>query len=136
MLDTVSGQQQYKGELARRGDLCHPAIRAGRRCIGENEVSLAAVPEQRQEIRNDPVDGFDDPRKIENRQIGGDLDRGPVVSLLQKMVERLGNQASGLPNTLDDIDEGKEHHEPADLPALFPRRGGAGRCGGLRARPI
>ena len=78
----VGGEQQGDNNLARRGDLRDPAIRARPHQIGDNEVGFSAIAEERQEIRDDPVDRLDDPGKVEDRQIGGDLNRGPPVGLL------------------------------------------------------
>ena len=39
----------------------------------------------------------------------------------------LGYETTGLSDTLDDIDEGEKHHEPADLPAPVTPGGVAGR---------
>ena len=123
----VGGKQQRDDDLARRGNLRDPAIGACGHHIGKNKVALPAVAKERQEIRNDPVDRLDDPGKVEHRQIGGDLDRRPPVGLLQKIIERLGDQAAGLPDAFDDIDQREKHHEPADLPALVISGGDAGR---------
>ena len=128
----IGRQQQDEDQLTGRGNLRDPTIRAGRGGVGEYQVGLTAVTEERQEIRNDPVDRLDDPGKVEDRQIGGDLDRGPPESLLQIEVERLGNQAAGLADSFDDIDQAKEQHEPADLPV--PSSAGRRRTEGRGGR--
>jgi hypothetical protein len=40
----------------------------------------------------------------------GDLDRGPPEGLLQVKVERLSDQAAGLPDPSDHVDQAEEHH--------------------------
>src|SRR5208282_5216288 len=111
----IGGQQQGEDQLAGRSNLGNPEIGKGCRSVGDDEVGLAAVSEKRQEIRNDPVNRLDDPGEVEDRQIRGDLDRGPSEGLLQIVVEWLGNKAASLADPFDDIDQAKEQHEPADL---------------------
>jgi len=115
---SVGAQQQREDDLARRDGLRDPTIRANRCEIGKNQVALTAIAENRQEVRDDAVDRFVNPRQVEHRQIGGDLERGPPVSLLQEKAQRLGDQPAGLPNPFDDIDEAEEQHKPADWAAL------------------
>jgi long-subunit acyl-CoA synthetase (AMP-forming) len=57
---------------------------------------------------------------------------GVHVGLFEKIIERLGDQPTGLPNAFDDIDQREKHHEPADLAALVMTSGGTGR----RDRPL
>ena len=96
--------------------------------VREHKIGFAAVAEERQEIRDDPVDRLDDPGEVEDRQIGSDLGRGPPETLFQIVVERLGDQAAGLADPFDDVDQTEEQHEPTDLPVLFrPGEGTLGR---------
>ena len=96
--------------------------------VREHKIGFAAVAEERQEIRDDPVDRLDDPGEVEDRQIGSDLGRGPPETLFQIVVERLGDQAAGLPDPFDDVDQAKEQREPADLLILFQRGDGRQSC--------
>jgi len=69
-------------QLARRGKLRTPEISAGGNDVGGDQVGFSAISEDRHQIGQHAVDRLDDPRKIEDSEIGSDLQGGPAVLLL------------------------------------------------------
>ncbi len=85
-----------------------PKITADRGHIGDDQVAFAPIAEQRHEIGNQSVYRLDDPRQVENRDEGGDLDRRPALHFFEIIVERLRDQPDDLAQSLDDIDQSEE----------------------------
>ena len=114
-------QQRELAGLAQPGD---PGIGADRTDARDDQIALSTVAKQRNEIGDESEDRLDDPREIEDGEIGGDLDRGPA-DILQVIIERLEDDADArLADAFDDIDDGEEQHEPADVPMVFCRSRG------------
>ena len=77
----VGRELQRPHELARGGQLRTPEIGAGGNDVGGDQVAFPAIAEYRHQIGQHAVDRLDDPGKIEDREIGGDLQGGPAVRL-------------------------------------------------------
>jgi hypothetical protein len=110
--------------LARPGQPGDQKISAGCQRIGCNKVALSTIAEQRQEIGNKAVDRLDDPREIEKGKKGGDLHGRPGVHFFKVIAERLRDDAAGLADALDHVNEAEEQREPLDLVAVSWRGGG------------
>ena len=117
----VRGEDEQQRELAGLAQPGDPGIGADRTDARDDQIALSTIAKQRNEIGDEPEDRLDDPREIEDGEIGGDLDRGPA-DLLQIIIERLEDDADArLADAFDDIDDGEEQHEPTDVPMFFCR---------------
>ena len=115
------GEDEQQGELAGLAQPGDPGVGADRADAREDQIALATVTEQRNEIGDQPEDRLDDPREIEDGEVGGDLNGSPA-DILQVKIERLEDDADArLADPFDDIDDGEEQHQPADVPVLFCR---------------
>ena len=121
LAESSSGDLQRQRKFARRGQLRAPQIRAGGHDVGGNEIGLAAIAEDRHQIRQRAVERLDDPGKIEQREIGGDLQRAEAVHLFQIICQRLSDQPDDLTDAFDDIDESEKQHQPVYRRALRRR---------------
>ena len=125
------GEDEQQRELAGRAQPGDPAIGADRADTRDDQIALSTVAKQRNEIGDEPEDRLDDPREIEDGEIGGDLDRRPA-DILQVKIERLEDDADArLADAFDDIDDGEEQHEPTDVAMFFCRSRERGTDDGL-----
>jgi hypothetical protein len=91
-----------------------PEIAADRRDVGDQQVALAAIAEQRQEIGHQSEHRLDHPGQVEDGDEGGDLQRRPAVHVLEIIGERLRDQPADLAEALHHVDEAEEQKEPPD----------------------
>ena len=100
-----------------------PQRRRGRR---RKEVGPSSVPEERHQVRDEPVEGLHAPAEADQGEERGRLGRTQPHLVLQQEEDRLGGQPGlGLGETLDGVDGGEEDEETPERHAA-PRRARAG----------
>ena len=116
----IGRELQRPHQLVGRGKLRGPDEAASRGDIGRQQIRLPAVAEDRHEIGKGAVERLNDPGKVENGEIGGDLQRRPTMHFFQIKTKRLGEEANDLAGAFHDIDEGEKQHQAA-YQRLVPR---------------